>query len=230
MSRRTLRALDVWPRRSDGLPPGQGEVRAFPRFSDEPFRWAPSMTDIDLTVSVGGEERRRFNSSDLAAFDRVEITADFHCVTTWSYRGLRWSGIRFVDLIADVFDGDVPPFMLAKTADTMASRYRTDDLAHPDVLLATHLDGEPLDRRHGAPLRLVSPHQYGYKNPKHLTELAFSDTEPEGTLGPKEHLRARVDVEERHGKRPNWLLRIPYRLAIVPTALAAERALGKSPD
>ncbi len=58
----------------------------------------------------------------------------------------------------------------------------------------------------------------------------FRKDKPASSVGPKEHLRARVALEERHATLPNWLLRIPYRLTIVPTALAAERGLRKSPN
>ena len=37
-----------------------------------------------------------------------------------------------------------------------------------DVMLAYEMDGKPLSRAHGAPLRLVIPEMYGYKNVKWL--------------------------------------------------------------
>ena len=223
-----MKVRDIWPRRSDGLPPGQREAAAFPRFSDDPFRPPPPTAPIELVISNEGQDLRTLTSVDLSSFDSIEITADFHCVTTWSHRNLRWGGVRFVDVMSEIFDGAPPPFMLATAADGMTAKYRTDDLVGPDVILATHLDGEPLEERHGAPLRLVSPQQYGYKSAKHLVRLDFCVTEPRANLGPKEHLRARVAEEERHGARPNWMLRLPYRFVVVPTALAAERTLRKT--
>lgn len=97
------------------------------------------------------------------------------------------------------------------------------------MFLATERDGAPLDRRHGGSVRLVSPLQYGYKNIKHVERIEFHSEQPEGSFGKKEHLRARVAEEERHSRLPNWLLRVPYRLTVVPTALAADRGLQKSP-
>ena len=35
-------------------------------------------------------------------------------------------------------------------------------------MLAYEMDGKPLPREHGAPLRLVIPEMYGYKNVKWL--------------------------------------------------------------
>jgi DMSO/TMAO reductase YedYZ molybdopterin-dependent catalytic subunit len=37
-----------------------------------------------------------------------------------------------------------------------------------DVMLAYEMDGKPLPQEHGAPLRLVIPEMYGYKNVKWL--------------------------------------------------------------
>ena len=224
-----MSALDYWPRRADGLPPGQRAVRRMPRFSDKPLRWAPVPGEVELTVSVDGNRVARIDGADWDRFERVEQTSDFHCVTTWSHRNLRWGGIRFIDVVHELI-GDLPPFLVAHAADRQSAIYVTEDVAQPDVLLATQLDGEPLTRRHGAPLRLVSPCQYGYKNIKHLVGLDFRREEPSSTLGPKEHLRARVAREERHATLTNWAVRAPYRLMIVPTAIAGDRGLRRSPD
>ena len=218
------------PRRAQGLPPGQRQVRAFPRFSDNPLRPAPPIEPIALTVSIDGDPIRTFSADELGRFDQVDQVSDFHCVTTWTYRAARWGGVRFRELAATVFDGaKTPPYLVAHAADRVSAIYVTDDLDNDNVLLATRLDDQPLDRRHGAPLRLVSPDQYGYKNIKHLVGLDFRRQEPSSTMGPKEHLRARVAVEERHSTLPNWAVKGQYRLSIIPTALVAERTLRSSP-
>jgi sulfoxide reductase catalytic subunit YedY len=40
-----------------------------------------------------------------------------------------------------------------------------------DVMLAYEMDGKPLAREHGAPVRLVIPEMYGYKNVKWLRAI-----------------------------------------------------------
>lgn len=220
---------DLIPRRLKGLPPGQRHIRAFPRFSDNPLRPAPPVGPISLTVSVDGDPIGTFSADDLGRLQQVDQVSDFHCVTTWTYLGARWGGVRFTELAAILFDGATPRYLTAHAADRMSAIYVTDDLDKDNVLLATRLDGHPLDQRHGAPLRLVSPDQYGYKNIKHLVGLDFHHEEPSSTLGPKEHLRARVASEERHSTLPNWAVKTPYRLLIIPTALAAGRSLHSSP-
>ncbi|MGW8766805.1 molybdopterin-dependent oxidoreductase [Streptomyces sp. NPDC055815] len=50
---------------------------------------------------------------------------------------------------------------------------------HPDTLLATHMNGEPLAPEHGAPVRLVVPGRYAVADVKWLVE-ARAVTEPFG--------------------------------------------------
>jgi DMSO/TMAO reductase YedYZ molybdopterin-dependent catalytic subunit len=40
-----------------------------------------------------------------------------------------------------------------------------------DVLLAYEMDGKPLPREHGAPVRLVMPEMYGYKSVKWVARV-----------------------------------------------------------
>lgn len=44
-------------------------------------------------------------------------------------------------------------------------------MAHEDILLAWALNGKPLSAKHGYPLRLIVPGQYGMKNVKHVKAL-----------------------------------------------------------
>lgn len=224
MRRRTL-----YPRRAQGLPAGQRELDEMPRFSDQPLRPPPAKAPIELLLSVNGKHHATLSAHDLEQFETIEQTNDFHCVTTWSVRNLVWGGYRLIDILEGTLGPDLPPFASAAAADKQKAMFSTEDLVTPNVLLATHLNHQPLTAKHGAPLRLVCPNQYGYKSPKHLTGIDFVTSEPKSTLGPKEHLRARVALEERHAKLPNWLLRVPYRLLIAPTALAARRGLRSSP-
>ena len=96
-----------------------------------------------------------------------------------------------------------------------------------------HLDGRPLDGAHGAPLRLVSPSQYGFVSTKHLCRIEIHATEPKQRYHPtpsiqaalqmvKPHRRANVWREERHRYLPAWLVRPTYRLLV--SAIRSSRA------
>lgn len=220
-----------WPHRAAGLPPGQRLLETMPRFSDNPLKAPPPIPDYpSLRISVDGDEMTVVAVSVLVSSpDARNLVADFHCVTTWSVRALNWRGVSLAELVSRCVSGHhLPDFAVAEGLDGMRAVFRTEDLLHDRTLLATHLQGEPLTLRHGGPLRLVTPHLYGYKNIKHLATIDFSSSLPVSTTGPKEHLRARVELEERHSRLPSALVRWPYRLAVPLTSALAERALRKA--
>lgn len=226
-----------WPRRAAGLPPGQRALDVFPRFADDPRRRPPAVPDV-ATLRV------RRTDTEGVAFDAefrvdelgrqapvVEATADFHCVTTWTARGRRWTGVGLRRWWEHAI-GQLPAsrqFATVVGHDGHLAVFVVDDLFDDRVILAWALDGTPLDDRHGAPLRLVSPAQYGYKNVKHVAEIGIHTTRPASRLGAKEHLRARVVHEERHSRWPARLVRWPYRLAVPTTSFIAERTARPAP-
>jgi DMSO/TMAO reductase YedYZ molybdopterin-dependent catalytic subunit len=196
-----------------------------PRFTDLPHLPPPKVpAEPQLEIMNEGEVMARVSLADLEALNPRKHRADFHCVTTWSVTELIWTGVPLLEVFASVGITEAPaPFLVARALDRRKAAFVWEDAVADDVILATHLDNAPLDDRHGAPLRLVSPRQYGYKSVKHLCSIDFRSEEPR-TLS-KEHLRARVALEERHPRLPSWALRVPYRLLIPPTAYVAERSL-----
>jgi DMSO/TMAO reductase YedYZ molybdopterin-dependent catalytic subunit len=49
-----------------------------------------------------------------------------------------------------------------------------------DVLLAYEMNGAPLPREHGAPIRLIIPEMYGYKNVKWVARIDLVKTADAG--------------------------------------------------
>lgn len=218
------------------LPPGQREVAHLPRFGLIPFAVRfPSIVDRTPLRIEGGLAASFEAGEHLAGLPRVEQIADLHCVTTWSRRGLRWSGWRFVDVYRQILlslagvAADAR-FVVLRGQDGARTSLPLDDLLAPEVLLADRLDGVPLPLAHGAPLRLVAPAHYGYKSVKHLHRIEFqrsgADYRPLGVRF-MEHPRARVSFEERGQGLPGWLLRYLYRPLIRPTAWHFERELRR---
>ena len=195
------------------LPPGQHEIEHFPRFGLSRFARRFPHESQRAQLRIAGDVKTPITVSDeLGKLPRVELTADFHCVTTWSVRSLRWSGFRFVDFFQEiVLPGARPPpeanHVILRCQDGYATSLPLADLQAPSVLLADRLDGEPLTVEHGAPLRLVAPAHYGYKNPKHLSsvELWCDDWHyrPPACRF-MDHPRARV-AARRAGPRRSWL-------------------------
>jgi DMSO/TMAO reductase YedYZ molybdopterin-dependent catalytic subunit len=193
----------------------------------------PALPD-DWNVTITGDVGQRvvLGVDELSALERVEMVADFHCVTTWSMLNLQWSGWRLRDLWNEVVMPQARPapgvtHIRAISADGYSSALELGDALMDDVLVADRLEGRPLGPVHGAPFRLVAPAHYAYKSVKHLAALTIHTGVPRTSGGSMQHPRGRVEQEERHGRVPGRLLRWPYRLLIVPTSMWAQRALKK---
>ncbi|NEW40443.1 molybdopterin-dependent oxidoreductase [Nocardia cyriacigeorgica] len=207
------------------LPPGQRAVDGFPRFGTH-LQHPPPDVPADPVIEIGGALNGAITLSvaDLASLPRREIRADFHCVAGWSATDLLWEGVPFEIL----YRTRVEPLIEAGTSishvvfeglDGFRSIVLLDDVLADDVLIADRLNEQPLDSDHGAPVRLVSPNQYGFINTKHLCRIEFHTTEPPipDRWSPlASHPRARVWEEERHRHLSGRLVRPIYRSLIGP--------------
>jgi DMSO/TMAO reductase YedYZ molybdopterin-dependent catalytic subunit len=142
---------------------------SLPRF--DPATWRLSVTGL-----VG--KPLDLSYDELRSLPRVEQVSTFHCVTGWTVENVRWAGVRIQDVLAPA----VPSGRAHALRFVSAEEPYVDYLTLPqaglhDVLLAYEMDGKPLPRAHGAPLRLVIPEMYGYKNVKWLKgiELVSAD-------------------------------------------------------
>jgi len=110
----------------------------------------------------------------LLALPKVEQVSTFHCVTGWIVDGVHWGGVRFHDLLASA-----APLPSAHAAHFVSAEIpyddylALDDLSLPDVMLAYEMDGQPLPQEHGAPVRVVIPDMYGYKNVKWVERITL---------------------------------------------------------
>jgi DMSO/TMAO reductase YedYZ molybdopterin-dependent catalytic subunit len=229
-------ARDVWAHGgpgAEGLPPGQGVARTFPRFGVH-FADPPPDVPERPSLEVGGavEAPLDLALSDLEEMPRRTLVADFHCVAGWSVRDLRWEGVPFRTLWEETIlprarpRGEITHLVLTGL-DGYRSTLTLQDALADDVLVADRLDGAPLSGDHGAPARLVSPKQYGYMNTKHLCRVDLHTREPTGAWHPSSlrafglsvvapHPRARVAHEERHARLPAWSVRFVYRRIVLP--------------
>ena len=100
------------------------------------------------------------------------MTTDFQCVTGWRVADVPWTGVKLADLLDDAgvrpsathvrfwsFDG-------AYTETLTLEQARRDD-----VLIAHEMEGGPVTREHGGPVRLYVAPMYGYKSLKWLERI-----------------------------------------------------------
>lgn len=146
-------------------------------------------------VEVKGEcqKPRTFDLDDLLAFEQEERTYHFRCVERWAMN-VPWTGFPLSKLLAKVEPKASAKFVRFESAlekDQMpgvreADYYpwpyqealRMDEAMNELALLATGVYGEPLLKQHGAPIRVVVPWKYGYKNPKSIVKIELLKDEP----------------------------------------------------
>jgi DMSO/TMAO reductase YedYZ molybdopterin-dependent catalytic subunit len=131
----------------------------------------PGFDPATWRLTVGGlvEKPTSLTYDELRALPRVEQVSDFHCVTGWSVNNVHWAGVRMHDVLAQArphASGHALRFVSMETPYVDYLTMRQASLH--DVMLAYEMDGKPLAREHGAPVRLVIPEMYGYKNVKWL--------------------------------------------------------------
>jgi DMSO/TMAO reductase YedYZ molybdopterin-dependent catalytic subunit len=218
------------------LPPGQVERQEFPRFGLGKFARRFPVDAHTIRLKVAGDVERNLTvGPEVSALARIEQVSDFHCVTTWSVRAVRWSGFRFREFYETVVLPQARPqagaeLVVFRGQDGYNSCLLLEDLLADDVLLADRLNGSELGLEHGAPLRLVAPAHYGYKNVKHIAAIEFWRDRrnyrfPFPYPALMDHPRARVALEERGRWMPGWVFRYLYRPLIGPTVRNFRRAL-----
>ena len=79
------------------------------------------------------------------------------------------------------------------------------EATHELSFIATGLYGKPIPKQNGAPLRLVVPWKYGFKNIKSIVRISFTEERPQTfweKMGPREYgFWANVNPEVAH---PRW--------------------------
>ena len=142
---------------------------------------AGGMPEIDISqyrLHVRGlvGEERSFTWEEIMALPQSKVNARLTSVSGWSVRAT-WEGVLWRDFIHTF-----TPKKEASHArfSSVGGGYETAvslaDLDQPRVLLVYAVEGEPLEREYGGPLRMVIPNLYGYKSAKWLEAITLTDT------------------------------------------------------
>ena len=165
----------------------------------------------------------------MSGFDLEERIYRFRCVEAWSMV-VPWIGFPLSKLL-ERFDpkaeGKYVEFKtLYRRSEMRGTRsftsvidwpyregLRMDEAMHPLTLMTVGLYGKTLPNQSGAPLRLIVPWKYGFKNIKSIVEINITDKQPRTSwqdLAPQEYgFYANVNPEVDH---PRWSQRYERRL------------------
>lgn len=137
-----------------------------------PLPWEPPWR---LTLTQEGVPLATWTLDELQAMRAETATVDFHCVTRWSRRDVRVTGISLETLLVDG-RFDIPrPFdyisFVARTERAHSSSIPLGDAVAHCAMLVWEVDGKPLPVEHGGPLRSIVPGKYFYKSVKWVERI-----------------------------------------------------------
>lgn len=164
----------------------------------DPAKYARNFRTKPWSVTVGGESEvaGTFHLEDiLKPHPLQERVYRFRCVEAWSMV-IPWVGIPLGDLLQRFKPTSKAKFVEFKTlydprqmpgqsVDILPWPYveglRIDEAMHPLSMMVVGLYGKVLPNQNGAPLRLMVPWKYGFKNIKSIVAIRFTEHQPQNT-------------------------------------------------
>jgi len=131
-------------------------------------------------------------------------------------------GSDAVEVVLEAADRGTPGFAPGEVA--YAKSIPVDKALHPDTLLVYEMNGEPLPREHGGPVRVLTPGWYGTYNVKWIKRLTLVDQPFEGVF-----MTRLWRIREREGGfvEPGSVTRIAVKSLIFTPAEGAALAAGE---
>ena len=159
------------------------------------FRFNPQFTDKNATCMIINENI--FVMLLIEKFFKTFIKKDFHCVTHWSKYDVNWSGVLWKDFLKHIKVKPEVKAVMFYGSDGYSTNNIIEDL--DEALLAYALEGKPIPKEHGWPLRIIIPHLYGWKGSKFLNKIEFMKENKPGFWEVRGyHLHGDAQKEERY--------------------------------
>ncbi|MCC7485754.1 MAG: molybdopterin-dependent oxidoreductase [Burkholderiales bacterium] len=211
----------------------------------------PAMDADAWRLTVGGlvDEPLALTLKQLRDLPRVDVRAFHECagnplkpaLPVRRIGNVVWSGVRLGHVLGMAGVRSEAKYVWARGADsgiyartgTHCDSYLKDlpleKALRDEVLLATELNGEPLDEEHGAPVRLVVPGYYGTNSVKWLAAIELEQTRAAGFYTTRLYNDRTVE-QGIERVRPVWAV-APHSVIVSPApgqvlALKSQRIWG----
>jgi DMSO/TMAO reductase YedYZ molybdopterin-dependent catalytic subunit len=143
----------------------------------------PSVDAKAWSLAIDGlvENPLRFNYDEIRRLPPHEQVLTLECISNpvgGKYIGnARWKGTLLRPLLERARIKPNAKFAVSHAAEGYTTAIPVERMLSPLNFLAWEMNGEPLARRHGFPLRVFFPGKYGMKQPKWLTRIEIVDKE-----------------------------------------------------
>jgi DMSO/TMAO reductase YedYZ molybdopterin-dependent catalytic subunit len=153
------------------------EVVPFERFPYNFYDVVDPGVDLEKwTLTVQGLVQRpgEYKLEQIQALPKIVQNTRHVCVEGWDVIG-NFGGARASDFLRLIGADTSARFLEATCADGYYESIDMETMLHPQTLFCYEMYGKPLDRGHGAPLRLQMPTKIGYKQAKYLDTIRVSN-------------------------------------------------------
>lgn len=168
---------DPVPSPDSVLPAGGGARGQFRIYTVTPL---PVFTSEDWRFAVSGlvDRPMTWTWEELLALPRRTQVSDFHCVTGWSVYSITWEGIPLSEMLALAGIKSSARYVKMYSGDGVyTDGLSLEQAGMEDVMVAVLMDGKPIPRDLGGPVRLVVPQMYAYKSVKWLQAMELIEKE-----------------------------------------------------
>ncbi len=196
----------------------------------DPAKRAKNFNPDPWSIAIEGEVEKPgvYNLEDfIKPYALEERIYRFRCVEGWSMV-IPWVGFPLADMIKQfkptskakyvefvtLYDKERMPGQVLRVLPwPYTEGLRMDEAMNPLTLMAVGLYGNELPNQNGAPIRLVVPWKYGFKNIKSIVKIRFTEHQPTSTwneIGPKEYgFYSNVNPDVDH---PRWSQKTERRI------------------
>ena len=112
-----------------------------------------------LTIHGAVAAERQLRYEDILAMAPLQVEATIDCTNGW-YSRQQWQGPSLMAVLDSLGLNDDAHFVRIKSSTGYAATFSLDEAR--EILLATHVGGQPLDHWHGYPVRSVAPSWRGW--------------------------------------------------------------------
>jgi DMSO/TMAO reductase YedYZ molybdopterin-dependent catalytic subunit len=124
-------------------------------------------------------DKRPWTVPQLMALPRRMQRTRHVCVEGWSYVG-QWSGVPLGDFLRLIGADTNASYVGFQCADGYYEGIDMPTALHPQTIMAVTAGDEILPDKFGFPLKIRIPTKLGFKNPKWVTALYVTNTQPRG--------------------------------------------------
>ena len=134
---------------------------------------APEVDGETYKLEVGGlvDEKKSWTLKELHALPQETQITRHVCVEGWSAIG-SWTGARLSDFLERVGADTRAKYVWFQCAEGYSNTIDMPTALHPQTQMTFKFDGEVLPTKYGFPMKVRIPTKLGFKNPKHVMEMA----------------------------------------------------------